>query len=120
MELRQLRYFVKVAETLNFSEASKELFITQSTLSQQVKQLEESLGTQLLVRTSHSVTLTEAGTELLPYARQTLRDAEQCRQRIADLDAGLGGGLDIGVTYSFSPILTESLSNSARNFQKSS
>ena len=55
MELRQLRYFVKVAETLNFSEAAKSLFITQSTLSQQVRQLEDSLGTQLLSRSSHSV-----------------------------------------------------------------
>ncbi len=118
MELRQLRYFVKVAETLNFSEASRELFITQSTLSQQVRQLEESLGTQLLVRTSHSVALTEAGTELLPYARLTLRDAEQCRQRIVDLDAGLGGRLDIGVTYSFSPILTESLFEFKEKFPK--
>ena len=109
MELRQLKYFVKVAETLNFSEAAKALFVTQSTLSQQVKQLEDSLGTQLLSRTSHSVALTEAGTELLPFARRTLLDADLCRQRIHDLEEGLGGVLNIGVTYSFSPILTESL-----------
>lgn len=109
MELRQLRYFVKVAETLNFSEAAKALFVTQSTLSQQVRQLEDSLGTRLLARTSHSVALTEAGAELLPFARKTLLDAELCRQRIIDLDEGLGGELNIGVTYSFSPILTESL-----------
>ena len=43
MELRQLKYFLKVAETLNFSSASKELFITQSTLSQQIIQLEREL-----------------------------------------------------------------------------
>lgn len=109
MELRQLKYFVKVAETLNFSEAAKALFVTQSTLSQQVRQLEDSLGTQLLARTSHSVALTEAGTELLPFARQTLLDASLCQQRIHDLEEGLGGTLHIGVTYSFSPILTESL-----------
>ncbi len=48
MELRQLRYFVKVAETLNFSEAARVLYVTQSTLSQQVKQLEVELDTQLM------------------------------------------------------------------------
>ena len=66
MELRQLRYFIKVAETLSFSEAAKALFVTQSTLSQQIKQLEHDLDTLLLERSSHGVTLTEAGSELLP------------------------------------------------------
>ena len=87
MELRQLRYFVKVAETLNFSEAAKVLCITQSTLSQQVKQLENELGTTLLVRSSHSVAMTEAGRELLPYAQKTLREAELCKTRISDLNS---------------------------------
>lgn len=118
MELRQLRYFVKVAETLNFSEAARSLFITQSTLSQQIRQLEDSLDTQLLNRTSHNVALTEAGEELLPYARRTLLDAELCEQRIRDLDKGLCGTLNIGVTYSFSPILTESLLTFMKEFPK--
>ena len=64
MELRQLRYFVKAAETLNFSEAAKGLYITQSTLSQQIRQLETELDVQLFQRNSHEVTLTEAGAEL--------------------------------------------------------
>lgn len=109
MELRQLKYFVKVAEALNFSEAAKALYVTQSTLSQQIKQLESELGTQLLVRTSHSVTMTEAGKELLPYAKKTLYEAEMCVERIADLNNLSVGTLNIGVTYSFSPILTETL-----------
>ncbi|MDO4172628.1 MAG: LysR family transcriptional regulator, partial [Prevotellaceae bacterium] len=109
MELRQLKYFVKVADTLNFSEAAKALCVTQSTLSQQVKQLEGELGTQLLIRSSHSVTLTEAGEELLPYAQKTLHDAELCMVRINDLNQLSAGTLNIGVTYSFSPILTETL-----------
>ncbi len=70
MELRQLRYFVKAAETLNFSEAAKGLYITQSTLSQQIRQLETELDVQLFQRNSHEVTLTEAGAELLPYAKR--------------------------------------------------
>lgn len=109
MELRQLKYFVKVAETLNFSEASRMLNVTQSTLSQQIKQLENEFGTQLLMRSSHSVMLTEAGAEMLPYAQKTLHDAEICVDRVNDLNRISIGTLNIGVTYSFSPILTETL-----------
>lgn len=109
MELRQLRYFIKTAETLNFSEAARACCVTQSTLSQQIKQLENELDTPLLIRTSHMVTLTEAGAELLPYARATVDDAERCLDRMADLKALLCGTLNIGVTYSFGPILTETL-----------
>ena len=65
MELRQLKYFVKLAETLNFSTASKELFISQSTLSHQILQLENELQQPLFQRNSHEVILTEAGLELL-------------------------------------------------------
>lgn len=109
MELRQLKYFVKVAETLSFSEAAKILCITQSTLSQQIKQLETELGTMLLTRTSHSVALTEAGAGILPCARETISMADLCVARINDLNNMAAGTLNIGVTYSFSPILTESL-----------
>ncbi len=109
MELRQLRYFAKLAETLNFSEASRELFITQSTLSQQIKQLEQELDAQLFHRDSHSVALTEAGAALLPCAVKTIRDSQLCAERVNDLRDLLAGTLNIGVTYSFSPILTETL-----------
>lgn len=109
MELRQLKYFVKVAETLNFSEASKSLYITQSTLSQQIKQLEGEIGSKLFLRDSHSVVLTEAGSELLPYARQVLLASQHCIDRMNDLKDLVAGTLNIGVTYSFSPILTETL-----------
>ena len=109
MELRQLKYFVKAAETLNFSEAAKALFITQSTLSQQIRQLEQEMNAQLFTRNSHNVSLTEAGEELLPYARNTLHSADTCIDRIHDLQHLLTGTLDIGVTFTFSPILTETL-----------
>lgn len=109
MELRQLKYFVEVAETLNFSDAARNLCITQSTLSQQVKQLEQEFGTQLLQRNSHTVSLTEAGEQLLPYAHKTLHCADLCFDRVHDLQQMLTGTLNIGVTFSFSPILTETL-----------
>ena len=116
MELRQLKYFVKVAETLNFSEASKALLITKSTLSQQIRQLEEQMDTQLFERDKHAVCLTEAGRELLPYARQTLSAADDCFERIFELQKLLRGTLNIGVTYSFSPILTETLLDFAKSY----
>ena len=109
MELRHLKYFVKIAETLNFSEAAKSLFITQSTLSQQIRQLEQEVDAQLFERNNHNVRLTEAGEELLPYARQTLKASQACFDRIQDLQQMLTGTLNIGVTFSFSPILTEAL-----------
>lgn len=109
MELRHLRSFITLAETLNFSEASKTLCLTQSTLSQQIKQLESDLGASLFIRNSHGVAITEAGAELLPHARRTVADADECLQRMADLRNILAGSLNIGVTYSFSPILTETI-----------
>lgn len=109
MELRQLKYFAKAAETLNFSEAAKALFITQSTLSQQIRQLENEMGVQLFERNSHEVNLTEMGAELLPYANEALSAASTCMDHIRDLKQLLTGTLNIGVTYSFSPMLTETV-----------
>lgn len=116
MELRQLKYFVKTAETLNFSEAARSLYVTQSTLSQQVKTLEEELGTILFQRDSHTVSLTESGSRLLPLARQTIIDATSCKEQIKDLQQMLTGELNIGVTYSFSPILTEAIKNFMKEY----
>ena len=82
MELRQLKYFVKVAELLSFSEASRQLNITQSTISQQIKQLEDELQVSLLIRTSHGVTVSDMGKAFLPQAKRTLREAESCIDRI--------------------------------------
>ena len=107
MELRQLKYFVKSAEYLNFSVAAKHLYITQSTLSQQIKQLEYELGFELFLRNSRHISLTEAGEEFLPFARKTIQDAEDGVQRLYDLQHVKTGTLRIGVTYSLSTVLTE-------------
>ena len=118
MELRQLKYFAKLAETLNFSDAARQLFISQSTLSQQIKQLEQELNTQLFQRDNHKVTLTEPGREMLPCALHTLHSAETCVDRVRDLQELLVGTLNIGVTYTFSPILTETLLDFMRQYPK--
>ncbi|MBQ7423550.1 MAG: LysR family transcriptional regulator [Prevotella sp.] len=109
MELRQLRYFLRVAETLNFSLAAKELFITQSTLSQQILHLEQELDQHLFDRNSHEVTLTEAGQMLVPLARQTVNASNDCVQQLVDLKGIQAGELNIGVTFSFSSIATETM-----------
>lgn len=109
MELRQLRYFVRSAELLNFTEAARTLFITESTLSLQIKQLETELNTPLFERVKRSVILTEAGKTFLPYAQKTLRDAENAVQRLNDLNRILTGNLCIGVTYSLASLLTNTL-----------
>ena len=109
MELRQIRYFLKVAELLNFSEASKELFITQSTLSQQIRQLENEFDTILFERNSHEVSLTEAGKQFMRYARKVMIDVDDCTQKMDDLKNMLTGELNIGVTFTFSPLLTETV-----------
>ena len=116
MELRQIKYFVKAAELLNFSDAARALNVAQSTLSQQVKQLEDELGIQLFERNAHVISLTEAGHELLPYARRMVYDADTCIARVNDLSNLATGTLNIGVTYSFSPILTETLIEFTREY----
>lgn len=77
MELRQLKYFVAAADSLNFSRAAESLYISQPTLSQQIAELESELGTPLFVRTKRSVLLTPAGGALLEKAKDLLHRSEQ-------------------------------------------
>ena len=116
MELRQLKYFVQLSKTLNFSTAAKELFITQSTLSHQILQLENELGQPLFHRNSHEVMLTEAGQTLLPLAMQTILDADSCPQRLDELNNLMSGELNIGVTFSFACIMAETLTAFLRRY----
>lgn len=109
MDIRQLQYFVGIAETGCFSEASRLLFVTQSAVSQQIKLLEEELGTQLFVRQAHSVALTESGQELLPLAKKVLQGVTECYDRMNDLKGLLCGTLNIGLTYSLEPYIRETM-----------
>ena len=109
MEFRQLRYFVKVAELRSFSEASKALFISQSTLSQQIKQLEEELGVDLLVRDSRHVSMSDYGEQYLPYAKQVLKDVDTSTERMNDVRQLKIGTLNVGATYTFCPLLADTV-----------
>lgn len=110
MEIRQLSYFVKAAETLHFTEAAALLFVTQSTLSQQIKQLENELGMLLFDRIGKSVRLTEAGTVFLDHARKILLEIEKGKQAITDLNTSITGELKVGITYAFSSLILPVLS----------
>ena len=77
MELRHLRYFITVAEELNFSKAALRLYTAQPSLSQQIKDLEDDVGVRLLNRTKRKVELTEEGAVFLEQARLTLAQADK-------------------------------------------
>lgn len=116
MELRQLKYFVKVAELCSFSEASRQLNITQSTISQQIKQLEEELNVELLIRSSHGVSVSDIGKEFLPQAQKTLREAMTCIDKIHDVQQLEVGELTIGTTMTFMPLLKETVQTFMKSY----
>ena len=105
MELRQLRYFVAVAEELNFGRAADRLHIAGPSLSQQIKALERDLGVRLFDRDRRSVSLTAQGEALLPDVRALLQQAEELRRRAA----GLSGteGVRLGYVKWLPPDLVE-------------
>ena len=88
MELRQLLYFVTVADELNFRRAAQRLNIVQPAVSQQIRRLERELDVPLFERTSRSVSLTAAGARLLIEARSVLAAVEHTREVAADLAGG--------------------------------
>jgi DNA-binding transcriptional LysR family regulator len=98
MELRQLRYFVTVAEELHFGRAANHLQMTQPALSKQIAGLEKELGVELLVRTKLTVQLTSAGRVFLERAKQLLLDTETAIQLKKRTARGEEGQLAIGFT----------------------
>ena len=96
MELRQLRYFVAVAEALNFGRAATRLNMSQPPLSRQIKAFETELGTTLFARTSRGVRLSAAGSALLVDARRLLREADAIAAAAHALGRGEIGSVRLG------------------------
>ena len=118
MELRQLKYFVEVGRLGSFSLASKSLFITQSTISQQIQKLEEELGVELLTRDTRHVTLSDYGEQFYPCAVQVLEEARAGAERIRDVKALKVGTLSVGATYSFGPLLKQTVLDFYRKYPR--
>ena len=114
MELRHLRYFVAVAEQLNFTKAAAKLRVAQPALSRQIRDLEDELGVQLLERNSRFVRLTQAGSEFVSEARAVLQRAEEAAETARTFVSGQRGEIHLG--YAPSPTV-ELLPQTLRHFQ---
>lgn len=97
-EIRQMRYFVAVAEELNFRRAASRLNLAQPALSRAIRQLEDSLGARLLERTNRRVELTEVGSVFLEGCHRTLVSAEKAMDDTLRVRDGVKGHLTIGYT----------------------
>ncbi|MCZ6770566.1 MAG: LysR family transcriptional regulator, partial [Proteobacteria bacterium] len=105
IKLRQLQYFLAVADSLHFSRAAEQLSATQPTLSHQIAQLESHLGAVLFDRVGKRVRLTEAGLVLRDFAVRALKELEAGCVALNELEGLLRGSLSIGSIQSFSRAL---------------
>ncbi len=112
MELRHVRYFLAIAETRSFTRAAERLHVTQPTLSHQIKQLEQQIGTVLFERGTKEIELTAAGKLFKPYCERILKEIDAGILAISELEGLMRGTLRVAVFHSFShsmlpPILAE-------------
>lgn len=97
MDIRQLRYFIAVAECLSFTQAAKQLFISQPSLSQQIADLERHIGVSLLIRKHNGISLTNAGKALLKDAKIIVTKCSELIQHANEAETGIVGDLKIGI-----------------------
>ena len=96
MEIRVLKYFLAVAREQNISAAAESLFLSQPTLSRQLKELEEELGKQLFIRGSRKITLTEEGLLLRKRAEEIVELLDKTEQELSRSDEQVSGEIYIG------------------------
>jgi LysR family hydrogen peroxide-inducible transcriptional activator len=105
MELHQLNYFCAVVKTGSFTKAAEQEGVSQPTLSQQVRRLEQSLGAELFTRQGRAVRLTHAGHSLYPFAQVILQQSRQAAAQVRQLSTDIRGPLRIGVIPTILPYL---------------
>ncbi len=103
MELDQLRYFCAIVDDGGFSRAARRIHVSQPSLSQQIRKLEDELGARLFDRLGRSVRLTELGRAFLPHARGVLRELEAARGDVLERKASIGGTICVGVIPTIAP-----------------
>lgn len=119
MDIRLLEYFLAVAKYGNITRASEQLHVTQPTISRQLMELEETVGTTLLIRGKRQVTLTEAGVLFQQRAEEIVSLMEKTMRDITDQDDLLGGTVAIGCVEScVSRMLPKVLSGFSERFPK--
>lgn len=117
MELHQLRYFLAVARSRNFSRAAEACHVSQPALSQQIKKLEEELEERLFERTKRSVALTPAGEVLRDHAEKVLEEVEHAREKVRDIRGRQRGRVTLGALPTVAPyVLPEALREFARRY----
>jgi DNA-binding transcriptional LysR family regulator len=112
VEIRHLRYFLAIVAERHFTRASQKLGIAQPPLSQQIRQLEEEVGTPLFTRTPRGVTLTAAGEAFLPHAQAALREVDRARTAARRVRQGDLGTIRVGFTSaaSLNPLVSGAIS----------
>jgi LysR family hydrogen peroxide-inducible transcriptional activator len=117
MELQQLRYFCAIADTGSFTRAARQTHVSQPSLSQQIRKLEDELGARLIDRLGRTIQLTELGRSFLPRARAVLRDLEAARSDVLEKKTCIGGPLSVGVIPTIAPyFLPPMLATFSRRF----
>lgn len=114
MELRHIKYLLAVADHQNFTRAAEALHVSQPTLSQQVKQIERTLGVELFDRSGRTVRLTDAGSAYVAHARLAMRDLQAAERAVHDVRDLSRGNLRIAMTPTFTAYLIGPLIHSFR------
>jgi LysR family transcriptional regulator, hydrogen peroxide-inducible genes activator len=103
MEVHQLRYFCAIVDTGTFSRAAQQTHVSQPSLSQQIRKLEDELGARLFDRLGRAVRLTEVGRGFLPRARSILRELEAARSEVVERKSSISGRVNVGVIPTIAP-----------------
>ena len=103
MELHQLRYFLAVARTCNFSRAAEQCHVAQPSLSQQIMKLEDELGERLFERTKREVALTPAGELFRAHAERVLEEVELARDKVREVGGLVRGRVTLGALPTVAP-----------------
>ena len=109
MDLQQLKLFLSISRTLNFTSTANEFFMTQPTVSNRIRALENELGVQLLKRSSHHVSLTKAGAEYVGYAANIIKTQAEAELRIRNIAADRPGLVKVAMLSSSSLFFSQAL-----------